>query len=431
MNYRLGRRTRIAAVSALAAVSLALTACTGGGGAATSAEESTLDGGLSTSIDEAVESAMGLSGSTSAVVGVWSGGDGGAYVRGYGDAEADSLIRAAQASQPVMCALLLDLVNDGVIESLDRKVTEDLTRQVGIDDITYGQLCTHTSGLADFKGAYRDINVNNPTRPWGSRELLSEALVRSPLEWPGLDFHQSDANAVLLARAIEIGTGEPLDELLEDRVFDPAGMGASFLPERESTTLPEGGLTGLTYPSSGGDPVCDVEAPTAVPEVSSTMLSGAGATVTTVTDLKDFYESYLGGGFGGEELAGLPTDVFPTANPERDENGEPVETEGEEEPDPAARMWGFGVEKTGPLLGRSGAITGTLTAAYHDPDTGYSVVVALNNSSAGAGFAKTLAFHLAALSAEAGAGPEVPWTAEDQAASLAENAICQSAEGEE
>lgn len=420
----------MAAVSVIAAVSLALTACTGDGGATASVDENTLEGGLVTSIDEAVESAMAQSGSTSAVVGVWGAGeDGGAYVRGYGDVEAGAQLRAAQAAQPVMCALLLDLVDEGDIQSLDRNVSADLTRQVGIDDITYRQLCTHTSGLADFKGAYRDINVNNPTRPWSARELLSEALVRSPLEWPGLDFHQSDANAVLLARAIEIETGESVATLLEEHVFEAAGMGSSYVSD--SLTLPDGALTGLTYPSSGGDPVCDVEAPTEVAEVSATMLSGAGSTVSTVTDLKNFYEQYLGGAFGGEELAALPIDVAPTANPERDENGEPVETEEEEEPDPGARMWGFGVEQTGPLLGRSGAITGTITAAYHDPETGYSVVVALNNSSAGAGFAKTLSFHLAALSAEAGAAPELPWTAEDQAASLAESAICQSTEEEE
>ena len=423
MNFKLGRRARLGAVSVLAAASLALTACTSGDGAATSVEENTLGAELSASIDAAVESAMTQSGSTAAVVGVWAADDAGAYVHGYGGVDGSAQFRAAQAAQPVLCALLLELVDDGTLE-LDREVSEDLSRQVGIEGITYGQLCTHTSGLADFKGAYRDINVNNPTRPWGSRELLSEALVRSPLEWPGLNFNQSDTNAVLLARAIEIGTGESLSDLLGDRVFEPTDMQSSYYPESESLTLPEGSLVGLTYPSSGGEPVCDVEAPTELPEVNATMLSGAGATVSTVSDLNRFYESYLTGSFGGGELADVPTDVIPTENPERDENGEPVETE-EAEPDPAARMWGFGVEKTGPLYGRSGAITGTLTAAYHDPDSGFSVVVALNNSSAGATFVKTLSFELAALSAEAGAGPEVPWTAEDQTAALAERAICQ------
>ena len=416
----------MAAVSAIAAMSLALTGCTGGGGGLTSAEENTLDAGLVTSIDEAVEAALAQSGSTSAVVGVWAAGeDGGAYVHGYGDATADSQVRAAQASQPMMCALLLDLVADGTIESLDQKVTDDLTRQVGIEDITYGQLCTHTSGLSDFKSAFRDINANNPTRPWGSRELLSEALVTSPLKWPGLDFNQSDTNAVLLARAIEIGTGDSVGDLLEERIFDKTGMGSTYVPDRESVSLPEGGMNGLTYPSSGGKPVCDVEAPTEVPEVSTTMLSGAGPAVSTVTDLKDFYTSYLGGAFGGDELASVPTEVIPTKNPERDKDGEPVEAEEEAEEDPMARGWGFGVEQLGPLYGRSGSITGTLTAAYHDPESGYSVVVALNNSSGTANFVKALAYQLAAISAEAGAAPELPWTVEDQAEKLSEYAVCQ------
>jgi D-alanyl-D-alanine carboxypeptidase len=64
-------------------------------------------------------------------------------------------------------------------------------------------------------------------------------------------------------------------------------------------------------------------------------------------------------------------------------------------------------------------MTGTLTSAYHDPATGFTVVIALNNSSAGASFAQNLAFQLAAL-----AGANVEWTAEDQAAALSEKAIC-------
>src|SRR5690606_20182862 len=111
--------------------------------------------------------AMQYSGSTSAVVGVWDAS--GAYVHGYGDVAAGAPIRAAQASQPVMCALLLELAADGTV-ALDRLVSEDIPRQIGLDGITYGQLCSATSGLADFKATpLRDIFTNNPTRAWSDR----------------------------------------------------------------------------------------------------------------------------------------------------------------------------------------------------------------------------------------------------------------------
>ena len=180
VESKLQRRIRVTSLALLAAATLGLTACTGNGGALGAAEANTVDAGLATRIDEAVSSAMTQSGSTAAIVGVWTG-SAGDYVRAYGDGvAANAAIRGAQATQPVMCALLLELVDDGVV-ALDREVSQDVTRQVGIEGITYGQLCTAQSGLADFKGRVSDIFVNNPTRPWSDRELLAQGLAQSPL----------------------------------------------------------------------------------------------------------------------------------------------------------------------------------------------------------------------------------------------------------
>lgn len=418
MTSRLAHRTRAAAIGILAVAALGLTACTGGGAIASNGDANTVDDALAGSIDDAVSNAMQLSGSTEAVVGVW-GSDGGEYVRAYGNDQLDgsTRIRAAQAGQPIMCAALLDLVAEGRLD-LDRKISKDLTRQVGIEDVTYAQLCDMRSGIADYKKTFADIFTNNPTRPWAEQEIIAQGLVDSPLSWPGLDVHQSDTNLVLLGRVLRVETQDDLADLLDDHVFGKAGMGASYYPDLESTTVSGSTLAGLTYPSSGGKPVCDAE-PVEVPEVSPSMLAGAGATVTTVSDLKNFYEHYLDGTFGGDQ-AKVVTETTPVKNPKRDKEGEPTE-----DPDTDGRQWTFGMEKMGPLYGRSGAITGTLTAAYHDPETGYSVVVSLNNSSAGAGFVKALAFELAAISTDAGSGSELPWTVDDQAAALSKAAVCQ------
>ena len=427
------RRAGVAAISLLAAVALGLSGCTGGGPAGGSDDANTIDAGVAGSIDDAIASAMQLSGSDAAIVGVWTGS--GEYVHAYGEGlEASAPIRAAQASQPVMCALLLDLVEEGKLK-LDRKVSKDLPRQVGLDDITYGQLCEATSGLADFKSkALTDIFANNPTRPWSDRELLAQSLAHSPLAAPGAEQHVSDTGSLLLARALRQVTGTPVDQLLKERVFTPSGMRNSYFPSEPltQTSLPGDGMTGLTYASSGGAPVCTVAGeaegetvpaePSAVEEVSPSMLGGAGATVTTVTDLKLFYEQYLSGAFG-EGSDQLVTTLSAPA-PEAEEGAEEAPpAEGEEaEAEAPVDGWTFGLEKRGPLYGKSGAITGTLTAAYHDPASGFSIVVALNNSSAGIAFVKALAFELAAI-----AGAEVDWTVEDQAAVLVENAVCQPA----
>lgn len=405
----------------MASAALLLSGCTNNTTAKAVPEASTVSDSAAKRFNSAIDEAMSLSGSTEAIVGVWGEGDQ-EFVRGYGDGiDANTKIRGAQATQPVMCALLLDLAGSGRID-LDRQISKDLTRQSGIEDITYRQLCDMRSGLADFKKGFSDIYANNPTRFWPAQELLAQGFAHSPLSWPGLDVHQSDTNMVLLERVLRVELSAEPNEMLKDHVFSKAGMSASYYPNLSNTTVTGDTLSGLTYPAANGKPVCDVE-PVSVSEVSPSMLSGAGATVTTITDLKKFYENYVGETFGGE-YASLVTDTIPTDNPKRDKEGNPKE-ESTEEPAADARQWAFGAEKIGPLYGRSGAITGTLTAAYHDPDTNFSVVVAVNNSSAGAAFIKALAFELAAIATEEGFGPDVPWSVDDQAAALTKTAVCQ------
>lgn len=408
------------AISALTVAALTLTGCTSSGGGAGSPDVNTVSGDLASAIDGAIENALTLSGSTEAVVGVWQGEDS-AYVRGYGDGVSGSTrFNAAQASQPVMCAAMLDLVAQDRL-SLNRKVSTDLDRQSGIDDITYAQLCDQTSGLADFKGGFGDIFVNNPTRPWPEQEILANGLAHSPRPWAGKNVYMSDTNAVLLDRALRQHTRQDTAEILATHVFEPAGMRSSSYPvDFDDNTIPAGTLTPLTYPASGGKPVCEAGV-TELTTFSPDMFRGAGSTITTVTDLKKFYDSYLTGGFGGEKGKAAIAELRPAKNPERDEEGNPTT-----EPDTEGTQIGFGFERIGPLSGRSGSVTGTITAAYSNPETGLSVVVSLNNSSAGAGFAKALAFQLAALT-----GAELPWSAEDQGAKLSELAVCQAPAEEE
>lgn len=401
----------------LAVVGLTLTGCTSSDAGSGNSDQNTVSAELASAVDAAVENALALSGSTQAVVGVWQGDDK-AYVRGYGEGvDAGTTFRGAQASQPVMCALLLDLVAKDQL-ALGREVSKDLPRQAGIKGVTYQQLCDQTSGLADFKAGLTDRFANNPARMWPEQEILANGLARSPLEWAGKNVYLSDTNAVLLDRAIRLNENRDTSELLKTHVFDPAGMTATSYPEIfTDTEIPKGSMQPLTYPVSGGAATCDAGV-TTVTDLSPSMLRGAGATLTTVTDLKDFYTKYLAGGFGGEKASKQVSTLNPAKNPERDANGEPTS-----EPDTEGTQVGFGgIEKVGPLMGRAGAMTGSITAAYSLPESGLTVVVALNNSTAGAVFSQALAFQLAALS-----GAELPWSAEDQGARLAELAVCQPA----
>ncbi|MBC9955111.1 beta-lactamase family protein [Leucobacter sp. cx-42] len=412
------RRTRVATVGALAVVALSLTACSGAGQAGNDSNSSTVSEGLAGSFESAVQNALEKSGSTQAVVGVWTSE--GEYVQGFGEGiDAGAQFNAAQTATPFACAILLEKVAAGELK-LDQPVSDVLTRQAHLDDITFEQLCTQRSGLADYKKGFERANLQTPERNFAEQELLANTFARSPLSWPGLDFHESDANALILHRALRIQAAVSPQNLYQDNLFEATGMRSSYIPESTETSLGEDNLSPLAYPTKDGKAVCDAE-DISLSGVSTTMISGPGSAVTTVTDMKRFYDAYFTGTFGGPKQASLTTTTESAANPERDKDGNPTGEVDEDGP-----QWGFGVEKVGPLLGHAGKLSGTISAAYQDPETKFTVAVALNNSTAGASFARALAFELAAIAAENGAAPEMGWTAEAQANAIAEKAVCAS-----
>lgn len=365
-------------------------------------------------LQKVINTALKQSGSTQAMVGIWAPWEGD-FVQGIttdgSTLSLDTQFRAAQSSQAVVCAALLSLVNDGELE-LKRKVSKDLPRQVGIENITYGQLCEGTSGLADFKKGFEETFANNPTRLWPERELIAAGIVRSPLSDPGKTFHLSDTNALLLGKALSVVTQQPLSEILKERVFDEADMNNSSYPEPTLLKLRGQSLSGLTYPITQGELQCGNL--TTTDAVSSSMLSGAGGTVSTLANLRDFYAKYVGGSFETESTKGLVQKALPFA----------VATE---DTPASLESWGFGLRNIGPLWGNVGSITGTISAAFHDPISGYSVIVALNNSSAGAEFAKNLALKLTSVVADKAPGGlgDLTWSEADVTAALKEGAVCQ------
>ena len=88
------------------------------------------------------------------------------------------------------------------------------------------------------------------------------------------------------------------------------------------------------------------------------------------------------------------------------------------------------------MRGHSGSIPGFITAALADPDSGLTVVVMLNNSTAGAGFAEALAERFVSIAAQApvagGAkapGLELPWSEDQATAAMQAGAVCQPPAG--
>lgn len=147
----------------------------------------------------------------------------------------------ASLSKMFTAAAVLSCVRDGLLEIGDRLV--DLLpaarrpRTMG-DDITVHQLLTHTSGIGDYAeedeelpGYVADYGSLWAHRPVQSMERPDDFLPlytdADPVAPPGEAFHYSNAGYVLLGAVLEQVTGLPVVDVVEERVFGPAGMGSS------------------------------------------------------------------------------------------------------------------------------------------------------------------------------------------------------------
>ena len=88
------------------------------------------------------------------------------------------------------------------------------------------------------------------------------------------------------------------------------------------------------------------------------------------------------------------------------------------------------------MIGQHGGTPGYLTAAYSDPASGFTVVVVLNDSTAGSAFIGDLAFELSAIASKVPAGkgrtaPDfaLPFTPEDYAKAVDGAAVCPLPQG--
>jgi beta-lactamase class C len=115
--------------------------------------------------------------------------------------------------------------------SLDDPVSKYVGELCGdtIRGVTIGELVTHTSGLL--------LPTDHP--PWPSDSFTRGQFFDMLNAWkpeagdePGKQRIYSHAGYVLLQVVLERRYGRPIHELIEDRILNPLGMHATYLPER-------------------------------------------------------------------------------------------------------------------------------------------------------------------------------------------------------
>jgi CubicO group peptidase (beta-lactamase class C family) len=258
----------------------------------------------------------------------------------------DSIFRLASMSKPITAVAVLMMMEEGKIRLTDRVSTfipEFKTMKVAVAkgttdknvqmpafgrggppaappefdlvpaarEITVHDLLTHTSGLMSggVSGAEQARLV-----PRGPNDTLANyipKLAQTPLDFqPGTLWRYSGLYGLdVLARIVEIVSGQPYDQFLQQRLFTPLGMkdtGFAPMPERMTrlATVYQRTREGALAP-----------APNANQLISGTYFSASGGLMSTAEDYLQFSQMLINGGtLNGKRYLGPKTVELMSSN---------------------------------------------------------------------------------------------------------------------
>ncbi|MFE5408343.1 serine hydrolase domain-containing protein [Microbacterium sp. NPDC056569] len=416
MRIHSTRRRAIAVIAGAVVSALALAGCSFGGAiepdvppqsTAAFADETVQQ------LTDAVTHAMGVTGSSGAIVGVWApwsgswiAGLGTQRPDGGGDVDADLVFRAGKVTRAMTCDVLFEAAAAGKVE-FDDSITEYVSGVPDLADVTLQQLCDGTSGIGSYSTQLSSSWLTNPDRVWDPRYLASFGLGQPRAGEPGAAYRDSDAGYVLLGLALERALDATAADLIQTHVADPLGLDATALGE-----LPESGVLQGGQSINNAEGALDCAQPLDLTAASSSSGFTDAGVVTDIHDLGRYVQALASGALvDDDDRFNAPVPVAADA--------------------PSWYAADGGALIAGSLIGQYGKVPGYITAAFADPTTGLTVAVVLNNSAADALVGEYLAWELAALASKtpASAGetaPEagLPWTAEQYRTAIDTLAVC-------
>jgi len=141
----------------------------------------------------------------------------------------DSLFNVASLRKPFEATLLALAVQQGKMALSDpvSSYLPELSTGGDIRHVTVGQLATHTSGLL--------LPHDHP--PWPTTRYTPASFREALKAWnadaahkPGRQHIYTHAGFILLQLALESGLGSSVGDLIEQEIFGPLGMNASWIP---------------------------------------------------------------------------------------------------------------------------------------------------------------------------------------------------------
>ena len=260
----------------------------------------------------------------------------------------DAIFRIYSMTKPIVCVALMTLYEQGLFQlnlpvatfipafnSLKVYAGEDEAGEMVLEDlqrpVTIRDLLTHTSGLTyhwleygRVEFLYREAHLltNKPLA-----EFVDD-LLQLPLAFqPGTAWRYSNAHDVV-ARLVEVISGRPLDDYLQETIFDPLGMVDSgyYVPEAKPDRFAtmygsyEVLQSDMTFTRWFGEAMMGVSRYLAGPTDSlesapHQTLRGGHGLVSTAADYLRFAQMLLNGGeLDGRRILGRKTLELMTTN---------------------------------------------------------------------------------------------------------------------
>jgi D-alanyl-D-alanine carboxypeptidase len=324
-----------------------------------SAPDGTLPDATQADLQAALDQAMATYDVPGAVVGVYVPGHGSwVSVTGVADTATQAPVSADETwplrsiTKSFTVTLVLQLVDDGEL-SLDDTVGQYVDGVPNGDRITIRELANMTSGLAEYTNeAFIDDFVADPTRVFTLDELNAYAFADPPQFEPGAEHVYTNTNTNVLGSVVEAVTGQPFDQVLEERILRPLGLDATaYLADGSPWAEPH--ATG--YQPDDGTLAEQPE--------NFTVFGPAGAMVTTLDDERVWAEALAEG-----------TLLQPATQAARLE-GAPLEK------GPEYDQYALGIGEIEGWWGHTGEGFGFTALTMHDPESGATVVIFMNLAS--------------------------------------------------
>ena len=247
----------------------------------------------------------------------------------------DTVFRIHSMTKPIVTAAAMTFFEEGCFQ-LDDQLSRFLpefantpvwvegdggnlrTKPIG-DALKVWHLMTHTAGLvygnrdtSPVGAIYRAAGVDFSQRNAGTLADTVLKLAAIPLRWqPGSRWEYSVATDVL-GRLVEVLAGKPLDQVLQERIFESLGMHETGF-ELKSGQL---GRFAASYNArDGGIELAEAPDSQASHARAVTLFSGGGGLVSTVGDYLRFAEAMrCKGVLGGQRILGRRTVELMTMN---------------------------------------------------------------------------------------------------------------------